>query len=88
MESVFRDAPSRAPGEKQAGRFIPRKRGRSALFFHSSIEFPRKFLYNGAEPRIAKEEKRMSMRMGGPMGRGFMTEEETDNRPKGTGALL
>lgn len=27
-------------------------------------------------------------RMGGPMGRGFMTEEEKQNRPKVTGALL
>lgn len=30
----------------------------------------------------------MSMRMGGPMGRGFLTEEEKANRPKVTGALL
>ena len=30
----------------------------------------------------------MSMRMGGPMSRGFMTEEEMANRPKVTGALL
>ena len=30
----------------------------------------------------------MSMRMGGPMSRGFMTEEEKANRPKVTKELL
>ena len=63
----------------------------SALF---SIEEKKKILYNfscdtAQKNRCAgREGDGMSMRMGGPMGRGFLTEEEKANRPKVTGALL